>query len=204
MTLELAGLTVSRETMERLEAYLALLKKWNPAINLVAKSTLETAWDRHFVDSVQVYRYAPENICHWADFGSGGGFPGLVCAVLAGEKSPDTRFTLIESDQRKATFLRTVVHELGLDVAVLSKRIEDIPPLGADLISARALAALPQLLTLSAPHLSPDGVALFLKGATFRDEITESLESWQFSYEEYASATDQAAAILRIGDIKRV
>lgn len=200
----LPELDVSRETLERLEAYLALLEKWNPAINLVAKSTIQYAWERHFIDSAQVYSFAPGQITHWADFGSGGGFPGLVCAVLASELSPRTKFTLVESDQRKATFLRTVARELDLDVSVISKRIEDIEPLEADLISARALAALPKLLDYSKRHLLPDGHGLFLKGASFRDEITESLESWRFSHEEYKSSTDAESVILVIGDIERV
>lgn len=205
MTLErLAGLDVSRETMDRLEAYLALLKKWNPAINLVAKSTIDAAWERHFIDSAQVFSLAPSNVRKWGDLGSGGGFPGLVCAALAKELSPETHFTLVESDKRKATFLRTVARELDLTVEVLSERIESVNPLSADLISARALAALPKLLDFAERHLEVGGRALFQKGISFRDEIAESLESWRFTYEEYASVTDPESVVLLIGDIERV
>ncbi|WP_460272948.1 16S rRNA (guanine(527)-N(7))-methyltransferase RsmG [Celeribacter sp. ULVN23_4] len=200
----LAGLDVSRETMERLETYLALLNKWNPAINLVAKSTLQHAWDRHFLDSAQVFCVAPKYATHWSDLGSGGGFPGLVCATLAKELLPETRFTLVESDQRKATFLRTVARELDLAVEVLSKRIEQIDPLQSDIVSARALASLPKLLEFSERHMRQGGHALFMKGASFREEITESLESWKFTYEEYPSTTDPESVILLIGDIERV
>lgn len=203
-TQTIAGLDVSRETLERLEIYLALLKKWNSAINLVSKSTLDQAWQRHFVDSAQVFSLVPEHIRHWADFGSGGGFPGLVCATLARELSSKIRFTLVESDQRKATFLRTVARELDLDVEVLSQRIEQVMPLEADLISARALASLPKLLEFTERHLLPGGHAIFMKGMSFREEISESLESWRFSHEEYPSVTDPESVILLIGDIDRV
>ncbi|SFJ58605.1 16S rRNA (guanine(527)-N(7))-methyltransferase RsmG [Celeribacter neptunius] len=201
---EFGGLNVSRETLERLETYHELLKKWNPVINLVAKSTIDSAWERHFLDSAQVFSLAPQGVRKWCDLGSGGGFPGLVCATLAAEFSPETEFTLVESDQRKATFLRTVARELGLKVTVLSKRIEQVEPLGADLISARALAALPKLLEFTERHLEPGGYALFQKGESFRKELSESLESWRFSHEEYPSITDASSVILRLGDIERV
>ncbi|SDF46823.1 16S rRNA (guanine527-N7)-methyltransferase [Celeribacter baekdonensis] len=199
-----AGLDVSRETFERLEAYFSILKKWNPAINLVAKSTVENAWDRHFLDSAQVFALAPKESKSWVDIGSGGGFPGLVCAVLAAEHAPEMAFTLVESDQRKAEFLRTVARDLNVPVTVIAKRIEDIPPLNADIISARALAALPLLLNYAERHLSESGLAIFQKGANVSNEIAESLETWRFTYEEYPSATGQDAVTLLIGDIRRV
>ncbi|NVK45687.1 MAG: 16S rRNA (guanine(527)-N(7))-methyltransferase RsmG [Rhodobacteraceae bacterium] len=203
-SMKFADVDVSRETFERLETYLALLKKWNPAINLVAKSTIEMAWDRHFVDSAQVFRIAPTPLDHWCDLGSGGGFPGLICATMAREFSPETKFTMVESDQRKATFLRTVVRELDLNATVRSERIEMLEPMEADLISARALASLPKLLEYAERHLAPGGHGLFLKGASFREELAESLESWRFSHKEYASVTDAESVILLIGDIERV
>lgn len=199
-----AGLDVSRETFERLEAYFSILKKWNPVINLVAKSTIENAWNRHFLDSAQVFALAPRESKSWLDIGSGGGFPGLVSAVLAAELAPDMEFTLVESDQRKAEFLRTVARDLNISVTVLAKRIEDIPPLNADVISARALAALPLLLSFAERHLAPAGLAIFQKGANVSGEIAESLETWRFTYEEYPSATGQDAVTLLIGDIGRV
>lgn len=199
----IADINVSRETLEKLHGYESLLKKWNPAINLVAKSTIQFSWERHFVDSAQVFSLASNSTSLWLDIGSGGGFPGMVCAVIASEFSPSTRFRFIESDQRKATFLRSVARELELDVEVFSDRIEDVPFCNANVISARALAALPKLLELSTLHLAQNGTALFMKGASFRKEISEALESWAFSYEEYPSKTDKSAVILRIGDIER-
>lgn len=197
-------LNVSRETLERLKAYEALLKKWNPAINLVSKATLAEAWTRHFVDSAQIFDLAPEGAHHWADLGSGGGFPGMVVAAIAAEKAPDMQVTLVESDQRKATFLRTVARELGLKTQVISKRIEEVPPLGADVLSARALASLAQLLGFAERHLCPDGIALFPKGAAHEQELAEALESWRFEVQKTPSRTESGAVILSIGGIARV
>lgn len=198
----IAGLDVSRETLERLKAYEALLNKWNPAINLVAKSTIKNAWQRHFEDSAQVYALAPK-VLHWADLGSGGGFPGLVVAILAEEQSPGLRLTLVESDRRKATFLQTVMRELDVQAKVLPQRIEAVDPLQAGVISARALAPLDALLSHAARHLAPGGHALFLKGANHQAEIEAARENWHFSVEISPSQTDSAAVALKIGDLTR-
>ncbi len=197
-------LDVSRETLQRLKTYEALLKKWNPAINLVSPNTLKDAWDRHFIDSAQIFDLAPENARHWADLGSGGGFPGMVIAILAAEKAPDMRVTLVESDQRKATFLRTVARETGVAATVIAKRIEDVPPLQADVVSARALASLAQLLGFAERHLCPDGIALFPKGAAHDRELAEARESWHFEVQETRSQTDPDAVIFSIGGLARV
>ena len=198
------GLTVSRETISQLEVYVALLEKWNPRINLVARSTLGQIWDRHFVDSAQVFAYAPDDARHWVDLGSGGGFPGLVVAVLAKELRPELRVTLVESDTRKATFLRTVIRELKLPAKVIDARIEAVEPLQADVLSARALADLKQLLGFADLHRKSSGVALFPKGATWKKEVQEAQQSWRFDYERFTSKTEAEAVILRIGEIEHV
>lgn len=200
----LRAVDVSRETLERLAAYEHLLKKWNPSINLVAKSTLPTIWRRHFLDSAQLFALARHHEGHWADLGAGGGFPGLVIAIMAMERAPGLRVTCVESDQRKAAFLRTVVRELGLPARVLAERAEEAAPLQADVLSARALAPLARLLPLAERHLKPGGQALFPKGESFRDELSEALETWSFQSEEYPSITDGSAVILSLGDIRRV
>lgn len=199
----LADLDVSRETTERLDSYVALLAKWNPAINLIAKSTMPELWIRHILDSTQLLEVAPENARHWADLGSGGGFPGLVVAILASEKRPELRVTLVESDLRKAAFLNTVVREAGLGTCVCAERIESLPPLEADVLSARALAPLNKLLAYGARHLAEAGVAIFLKGAAHETEIAEALERWRFSVQKHPSRTDPEAVLLCIGDIAR-
>ena len=193
---------VSRETRARVEAYHAALLRWQKAINLVSRSTLAEAWARHFLDSAQVFAHRPVQRGLWADLGSGGGFPGLVCAILGAEAAPDLRFALVESDRRKATFLQSVARDLGLSVAVHVARIEALAPLGADVISARALAPLPELLALAAPHLAPDGHALFQKGAGHAAELASARRDWQMEVETFPSSTAADAVVLRIGQLQ--
>ncbi len=191
---------VSRETLDRLHLYRDLLLKWSPKINLVAPATFEAAWDRHFLDSAQVAALAPAGSCSWADLGSGGGFPGLVVAILR----QDIEMTLIESDQRKAAFLRTVARETECRVTIRAERAESVPPLGTDVVSARALAPLTKLIPLAKQHLSPDGFAVFPKGAHWRSERDAALETWTFRCENITSKTDPDAVILKLSEIRRV
>ncbi|WP_439105206.1 16S rRNA (guanine(527)-N(7))-methyltransferase RsmG [Celeribacter marinus] len=199
----LIDLVVSRETMERLEHYDALLKKWTPVINLVSKSTLDHSWSRHFLDSAQVYKSVDNLNGHWVDLGSGGGFPGVVCAIIAAELAPKIRFTLIEADQRKSTFLRTVLRDVDVNAQVLSERVENAGPQAANILTARALSSLKNLLEFSDRHLVAGGSAIFPKGANFRSELEEAKKSWAFSHVEYPSVTDENAVIIKVGDIVR-
>lgn len=195
---------VSRETNERLEHYAALLRKWNPSINLVSKSTIETLWTRHILDSAQIFKMISHPIPHWADLGSGGGFPGLVIAIMAIEAGSPTKTTLVESDARKCTFLRTVIRETGANAEVLNGRIEDIPPLQANVLSARALADLPTLLAFTDRHLRADGVALFPKGETWQKELEHAQTKWHFQHQFAKSETEAGPVILRITGVSRV
>lgn len=195
---------VSRETAERLVVYANLLNKWNGQINLVAKSTLSDLWARHMQDSAQIFAIAPESSETWADLGSGGGFPGAVIAILASETRPSLGVTLIESDKRKASFLQAVSRETSVRLNVIADRIEDVPPQKADVVSARALATLSNLLAYAEMHLAPGGTAIFLKGARAEQEIAAALENWRFHCDTYPSQTDNGAVILRIGEIERV
>lgn len=197
-------LNVSRETLDRLHLYEALLKKWNPAINLVSRATVADAWARHFLDSAQIFDLAPGGARHWADLGSGGGFPGMVVAIIAAERAPDMAVTLVESDQRKAAFLRTVVREVGVPANVIAERIEEVPPLGADVLSARALAPLSMLLGFAERHMVPGGRALLQKGAQHDAEITEALASWRFDVQKTPSKTNPSAVTLSVGGLSRV
>ena len=122
----LAPYGVSRETRERLEVLAALLAKWNPKINLVAKGTVEAVWTRHIADSAQIYGLAPPEARSWIDLGSGGGFPGLVIGAMAAEKNPGLDLALVESDVRKCAFLSTAAGEMGLKIRVLPRRIEAV------------------------------------------------------------------------------
>lgn len=200
----LAERNVSRETEDRLLVFADLLKKWTQKINLISKGSAEDIWDRHILDSVQVYDFAPPSFSLWLDIGSGGGLPGVVVAALAAQFEPGARIVMIESDQRKATFLRTALRELGLEGEVLASRIDAVASMGADVLSARALAPLDQLLAFADRHLKPGGTALFPKGKTADQEIDDSSTNWLFNIEKHASMTDASARILAIKDIKRV
>lgn len=199
--LSVGGLSVSRETFAALQALEALVRRWTPAINLVSKSTLPHLWTRHIVDSAQLFSLCPESAETWVDIGSGGGFPGLVIAILARETRPSLRVTLVESDLRKATFLRQAAQALKLDVKVESQRIESLAPLHADVLSARALASLPELVAIASQHVQPNGLAIFPKGARFQEELAQARESWAFDVDTRPSLSDGEAAILVIRSI---
>jgi len=195
---------VSRETFRRLEIYADLLEKWNPRINLVAKSTMQSLWTRHIYDSIQFFDLIESNSQNWLDLGSGGGFPGLVLAIMAMERPNAPHITLVESDQRKAVFLRTVLRETKASGTVLSQRIEEIPPQNADILTARALADLKTLLGFADLHLAADGVAIFAKGANWKKEVSDASATWQYGVEEVKSKTDPAAVLLKIQGITHV
>jgi 16S rRNA (guanine527-N7)-methyltransferase len=198
------GLNVSRETQERLEIYAALLQKWSPKINLVASGSLPNLWERHFLDSAQVLERIDAVDGTWFDLGSGGGFPGLVCAILAKEAGSKLQFTLVESDQRKAAFLRTVSRETGVKVEVLALRIEQLPAEPVTILSARALAPLPKLLQLSKHLIGPSTVALFQKGAQHKCEVNDALDTWRFDLRTEQSRTDPLGVVLELRDIHHV
>lgn len=192
---------VSRETLDKLAAYADLLRKWTVKINLIAPSTISDLEARHVWDSAQAYQKTTGS---WLDFGSGGGMPAVVVAVLAQGAGHALDMTAVESDQRKATFLRTCARVLDVPMRVVAERIEDVAPQSAHVVSARAVASLDQLLLWSAPHMHPDGCCVFLKGARWAQEIDAAKQNWRFSYDAKASMTDAAAAILTIRDVKRV
>lgn len=187
---------VSRETLDNLEIYAAHLRKWNPAINLVSNSTLEDLWSRHLADSAQMFSLIPAAARVLVDLGSGAGFPGLVLAILG---VPEVH--LVESDVRKAAFLREVARVTRASVTVHPVRIEvaDTPP--ADIVSARALADLTLLLPWAHGLLKSGGACLFPKGRTAEDELTAVKDSWNMRVERFPSQTDPAGTILRITEL---
>ncbi|CAD0184537.1 Ribosomal RNA small subunit methyltransferase G [Ruegeria sp. THAF57] len=199
---QFGDLDVSRETFERLAKYVELVKRWNPKINLVSRNSLAEIWTRHIKDSVQVYRCA-ESFRNWADLGSGGGFPGMVCAIMAIQENPNAQFTFVESDQRKSAFLRTVARECGAKCSVVSKRIETVNPLDADVVSARALADLSVLLSFCDRHLGSSGTALLPKGETWKKELEDARREWNFHAEPITSLTEPQAVILKIKGVSR-
>lgn len=189
---------VSRETSARLETYLALLTRWQRAINLVGPATLADPWRRHFLDSAQLSRYLPENAHAIYDLGSGAGFPGLVLAIMG-----QVGIHLVESDLRKVQFLRDVARSLELQVEIHARRIEELPKGCADVVTARALAPLPRLLDLAAPLMGPESICLFLKGRRASDELTEVRKCWRMSAQSFPSLSDSSASVLKLWDITR-
>jgi 16S rRNA (guanine527-N7)-methyltransferase len=190
---------VSRETLERIRLYATLLTKWTARIDLVAPSTLPDLWRRHLLDSAQLHPLLPPDARRLVDLGSGGGFPGLVLAILG---APDVH--LVESDQRKCAFLREVARATGTAVTIHAARIEAAAPLAADVVTARALAPLDRLLGWAVPHLAPGGVCLFLKGARNDDELTAASRTWTMGVDPLPSRSDPSGRILRLTGIARV
>ena len=195
---------VSRETLERMQRYADLVLKWNRSINLIAKSTEADLWSRHFIDSAEAYAITDMARGSWLDMGSGAGFPGAVVAILAAEKAPDLTVTCIEADIRKASFLRLLSTTVGVPFGSLSRRIEDAPPHNADVVSARALSPLTQLLQHAERHLCDAGIAVFHKGESWQEEVNKALETWDFSIQKHDSPTNPSSVLLTIGDLKRV
>jgi len=206
MSDELFEQNVSRETYDKLRAYEALIRKWNPSINLVAKSTLSDVWNRHIIDSAQVYFAAfNERPSSWTDIGSGGGLPGIVVATLAQQDGQQTNITMVESDKRKSVFLRASIRELGLSNAkVINERIEGAQIPISDTVSARALAPLTDLFTLSQGFSDQNTTFLFQKGKNWALEIEMAQNHWSFDYDAIKSETDSNAVILKIRGLSRV
>jgi 16S rRNA (guanine527-N7)-methyltransferase len=201
---------VSRETLERLELYAALLKQWQKAVNLVAPSTLDDVWHRHFADSAQIVPLAERAGGLWLDIGSGGGFPALVVAILRADPrfapppSDPNRVVLVESHARKCAFLREVARQVGVahTVDILPVRIERLPTqdtvAAPAVISARALAALERLLAYSAPLFAENTVGLFLKGQGVDAEVAEARKAWSFEARLVQSLTEPQGRIVVI------
>ncbi|WP_454918684.1 16S rRNA (guanine(527)-N(7))-methyltransferase RsmG [Xanthobacter sediminis] len=190
--------SVSRETFQRLALIVDLLVKWQRTINLVAPASLPHIWERHVADSLQLVTLAPEAATRWVDLGSGGGFPGLVVAAVLAER-PGADLHLVESDTRKAAFLREAIRLAALPAVVHAQRIEAVAPrlaAGSHVVSARALAPLPKLLDLAAPFLAAGALGLFLKGKDATRELTEAGKGWTLDAELAPSRTDPDGRIV--------
>ncbi len=200
--------SVSRETQALLAAegafqdYLDLLLKWQARINLIARSTQSDALVRHVSDSLQLLGlFAAEPVEEVLDLGSGGGMPAVPLAIAFKALGWPHRLTLIESDKRKAAFLREVSRKLALDLTVLSQRLESLEAPKASTITARAFAPLARLLAWSQGVSQPQTRFVLLKGAQWREEIEQALLDYRFSYRAYQSSTHEAAAIIEIKDV---
>jgi 16S rRNA (guanine527-N7)-methyltransferase len=191
---------VSRETLVRLETMVETLLRWQKAINLVGRATLDDVWTRHILDSAQLTPLIPETAKSLADLGSGAGFPGLVLAALR----PELDVTLIESDARKSAYLGEAARKMGLpkQPRIVVSRIEAAPPAQADIVTARALAPLGQLLAWADRHRANPAICLFHKGKDWRAELTGAMKDWEIEFTPQPSVTDRDAVILRIGSYR--
>jgi 16S rRNA (guanine527-N7)-methyltransferase len=199
----LALTPVSRETLVRLDRLVELLLAWQQHTNLVARSTLPTLWTRHIADSLQLVGLAP-GARIWADLGSGGGFPGLVIACALAE-TEGARVHLVESIGKKATFLHEAVRATGAPATVHAQRIEDFvdkAPESLDVVTARALAPLPELLGLAYPLLKTGALGLFPKGQDVAVELTEAAKYWKIQSSLIQSLTDSKGRIVMVRGIE--
>ena len=192
---------VPHGTLSDFTQWYGLLRKWNARINLVAPKEVDQFWRRHAYDSWQLNAHLPKSWNRLVDLGSGGGFPGLSFGILAKQnKRGDVH--LVESIGKKTSFLKTVTRELKLPVTVHTERVENLDPLKADVLTARAFAPLPRLFAYAHPHLTDGATMLLPKGETADKEIETAREGWHFDVESFKSQTDSAAAILRITNLR--
>jgi 16S rRNA (guanine527-N7)-methyltransferase len=189
---------VSRETIERLEAYAALLASWSARINLVSHATLADVWRRHLLDSAQLLPLIPAGSRSLVDLGSGAGFPGLVLAILG---VPGVE--LVEADSRKAAFLREATRVTGAEVIIRGCRIEAAPRHAVDVVTARGCAPLDRLLTLSEGFIGRQTTCLFLKGERAEEELTVASKAWTMAISRHPSRADPRGVVLSLQQVVR-
>jgi 16S rRNA (guanine527-N7)-methyltransferase len=195
---------VSRETEARLDRYVGLLLEWQAKTNLVAASTLPNLWTRHISDSLQLLSLAPTAKV-WVDFGSGGGFPGVVLACALAEM-PGATVHLIERNAKKAAFLREALRVTSSPGSVQLADIEDsVDRITApvDCVTARALAPLHQLIGFAEPLVRKGAKALFLKGQDVEVELTEATKYWNIRPKLHSSLTGGGGWIVELDRIER-
>lgn len=193
-----AASMVTDDDRARLEEFAALLQRWNARINLVGRADAAEIWRRHILDSIQLQPLVPSGSDAFMDLGTGAGFPGLILAVLT--RRP---VHLVESDERKAAFLQEAVRLLRIDAIIHARRAESLRVASVHLITARALAPLPHLLTLATPLLAREGTCIFPKGRNVVAELTVARREWHMHVERFPSRTDPDGTILRIREIRR-
>lgn len=200
-----AQLDVSRETYDRLQLMVSELHRWQKIKNLVGPATLAEVWTRHVADSLQLAAAEPV-AARWLDLGSGAGFPGLVVAIAITDR-PGVHVHLVESNARKCAFLRHIARETAAPVTIHNDRIENVIDSFSgmvEVVTARALAPLSQLLTWTAPLLTSGAVGLFPKGEAVEAELTEAGKSWRFDAEQIPSRSDPSGRILRIRRLSEI
>jgi 16S rRNA (guanine527-N7)-methyltransferase len=195
---ELAG--VSRETLGRLKLYATMLEDWGARHNLMSRASAADLWRRHFWDSAQLVPLVPEDAATLVDLGSGAGFPGLVLAECLRTRA--IKLTLIEATAKKCRFLEAVRDRLGLDVEIRCGRVEEAPRQAFDVISARAVAPLPVLLSYAQRFWEPRTMGLLLKGQNVDAELTEAHKSWKMRVKHHTSRSDSSGVILEVRELR--
>jgi 16S rRNA (guanine527-N7)-methyltransferase len=196
----LSSLGVSRETSAMLDAYVDLLSKWQRSINLVSPKSMEDLWRRHILDCGQLVGLAPRYARNWVDLGAGAGLPGLVVAILLKESGDHSRVTLIEANGKKAAFLKEAIRLTGVRAQVIQGRIEDAVNSGipCDIVTARALAPMQELLRLSSTLFMNGAQGYFLKGQDVEAELTDSAKSWKMQVQLLRSLSDPNGRIVHV------
>ncbi len=193
---------VSRETFDRIDAFLDFALAVNRRLNLFAATDKDAALRRHVFDSLQLLDLAPASARRWVDLGTGGGFPGLVIGLAAESDWPETKVMLVESDRRKAAFLAEAGARFAPRTSVFSERAESLTPLEGDVVSARALAPLDALLGLVRRHLGLGGVALLPKGRHYEGEVTKARRLWRFDLSVHESRSDREGRVLEVRSVE--
>ena len=192
---------VSRETFNKLKIYEATLKEWQNKFNLVSNKSLEDAWNRHFLDSIQLIKYIPQSAKILYDFGSGAGFPGMVLAIVAAEQIPDLKISLIESIKKKTLYLNTVQEACNAKVTIINDRIENLLLPKADVITSRAMCNLKDLLKYAYKLSNKKTIMIFPKGKSYQEELEKAKESWHFEYQIEKNEICEEGVILIINNL---
>jgi len=202
---ELAKYDVSRETIEKLKNFVAILEDWNSGMNLVSKNSLKEVWERHVLDSLQLVSYLPQGLQHLVDIGSGAGFPGMVLAIVMSEKFPTAEVVLVESITKKTVYLNDVRQKLGLkNVKIINDRVENIVFKDVDVITARAVAALDVLCGYAYKIGKKNSELLLLKGKSFKDEDLVARQKWQYDSEVYPNKYGSDGVVVKLRNLRKI
>lgn len=201
---ELQQYNVSRETIQKLKDFVALLQEWNAKMNLVSKNSLEDVWQRHILDSLQLVRYLPQNFRFLVDIGSGAGFPGVVLAIVLQEKFPTAKVVLVESITKKTVYLKDVCAKLNLtNTVVENSRIENISINDVDVITARAVAALDVLCSYAFDLATKNTQMLFLKGRSYAEEVANAQQKWKFNLKVNPNLYSSDGVVLELSNLRK-
>ncbi|MBQ8785111.1 MAG: 16S rRNA (guanine(527)-N(7))-methyltransferase RsmG [Alphaproteobacteria bacterium] len=192
---------VSRETFSKLEVYHSSLLEWQNKFNLVSKNSLDDAWNRHFVDSIQLVEYIPDDAKSLIDMGSGAGFPGMVLAILLNERTPYLKVTLVESITKKTLYLNHVKETASVKVEIINGRVEQIKNRKFDVVTSRAMTSLIDLLDYAYPFLNKKGGCVFPKGKSWNEEVNIAKNKWNFNFEVFDSKTSEEGKIILIHNL---